>query len=146
MNQPQELNTVKFPYWIIMVGNIRGVPNFIIFCDWFGSHNGDNMWLDRWWEWPRILWPRGQLFSVLASNSSHCHPADGVFDTNILLSPVIVQVSLQMLLSDKENPEWLCCTIIHAVPCPWTGLLSQTLKPWKIILRTFSDFPRKLYI
>ena len=32
------------------------------------------------------LWQRGQHFPVLASNSSHCHPADSVFDTNILLS------------------------------------------------------------
>ena len=28
-------------------------------------------------------------FPVLASNSSHCHSADGVFDTNILLSQAI---------------------------------------------------------
>ena len=31
----------------------------------------------------------GRHFPVLASNSSHCHPADGVFDTNILLSHAI---------------------------------------------------------
>ena len=31
-------------------------------------------------------WP---TLSTIASNSSHCHPADSVFDTNILLSHAI---------------------------------------------------------
>ena len=36
--------------------------------------------------------------AVLASNSSHCHPAFSVFDTNILLSHAIkfIQVSVGM--------------------------------------------------
>ena len=39
-----------------------------------------------WWAWPQTSRQRGQYFPVLASNSSHCHPADSVFDTDILLS------------------------------------------------------------
>ena len=34
--------------------------------------------------------------------------------------------------------------IICAVPRPWTGLLSQKLKPQKLILKAFSNFSRKL--
>ena len=30
------------------------------------------------------------------------------------------------------------------MPRPWTGLLSQNLKPQKLILRAFPDFPQKL--
>ena len=42
--------------------------------------------VDRWWAWPKTLWQHGQLFTVLASNSSHYHPVDGILNTNILLS------------------------------------------------------------
>jgi hypothetical protein len=37
----------------------------------------------------RGSWKHGHLFSVLASNNRYCHPADGVFDANILPSHAI---------------------------------------------------------
>ena len=40
--------------------------------------------------------------SSMASNSSHCHPADSVFDTNILLSHAIcVSVCIYGLVTKK---------------------------------------------
>ena len=37
-----------------------------------------------------------RLTPLLASNSSHCHPADSVFDTNIFYLVLFVQVSVGM--------------------------------------------------
>ena len=54
------------------------------------------------------------------------------------------------LNGDKENHEQdrahacIDYIMVCAVPRPWIELLSQNLKPRKLILRAFSDFPQKL--
>ena len=83
----------------------------------------------------------GQRFPFLASNSSHCHPADGVFDTNILLSNAICPSLCRCGLdynSNKEDRERVY-RLDHR-------LCSSTMPlDWLLLnLRTFSDFPRKL--
>ena len=86
---------------------------------------------------------------MLASNSSHCHPADSIFDTNILLSHAICPSLCRYSLETKK----IASKIEHvyrlhhrlcssATPLDW--LLSRNLKPRKLILRAFPDFPRKL--
>ena len=104
-----------------------------------------------WWAWPQTLWECGKHFPVLAIKSSHCHPADSVFDTNILLSHAICPslcMYIWLTCSNKEDRERLyrlhhrlCST---ATPAPLYWLLSRNLKPRKLILSAFSDFPRKL--
>ena len=91
----------------------------------------------------KTLWQHSQLFSVLTNNSSHCHPVDDIFDTNIL------SISLRIWLRRLWARSSACIDYITcAVPHPWTGLLSQNLKPWKLILRAFwyheNWHPRKL--
>ena len=50
-------------------------------------------------------------------------------------------------VSDKGNQArsraHINSVIFSAAPHPWTWLLSRNLKSWKLILRAFSDFPRK---
>ena len=60
---------------------------------------------------------------VLASNSNRCHPADGVFDTNILLSHAICSSLCRYgLVTKKITSACIDCIIAcAAVPCPWTG-------------------------
>ena len=86
----------------------------------------------RWGAWPKTLWKRSHLLSVLASNNHYCHPANGVF--NILASHLLAEVA-QILRVCIDY-----CSALHL----WTGLLSRNLKPRKLILRASSDFPRKL--
>ena len=77
-----------------------------------------------------------------ASDSSHCHPADSVLDTNILQSHAICP-SIYGLVLDRERMHRLHHRLCSsATPLYW--LLSRNLKPRKLILRAFSDFPRKL--
>jgi hypothetical protein len=51
-------------------------------------------------------------------------------------------------LSDKGNIEGDRARVDYMIFCvatrPWTGLVSRNLKPRKLILRAFSDFPRNL--
>ena len=64
---------------------------------------------------------------MLASNTSHCHPANGIFDANILL-PDAISPSLYRYLvwiSVKQRRPWAWSSacidyIICAVPRPWT--------------------------
>ena len=82
---------------------------------------------------------------VLASNSSHCHPVDSVCDTNVLLSHAICP-NLS-LVTKKIASEINCVYRLHHHSCsamPLDLLLSRNLIPQKLILRAFSDFPRKL--
>ena len=99
-----------------------------------------------WWAWPLTLWQCGQHFPVLASNSSHCHPVDSAFDTNILLSHVICPSLCRYGLVTKKIVsayiDYIIVLCSSAMPLDW--LLSRNLKPRKLILRAFSDFPRKL--
>ena len=111
------------------------------------------MWYNAspWWlVWPQTSWQRGQYFPVLASNSSHCHPADRCSILTFFYLMLFVQVSVGMApyyiiygLSNKEDRE--CAHRLHhrlcssAMTLDW--LLSRNLK---LILRAFSDFPRKL--
>ena len=64
-------------------------------------------------------------FPVLASNSSHCHPADGVFDTNILLSqaicPSFCRYGLVLNKEDRERDQARVSITSLLVPRPWTG-------------------------
>jgi hypothetical protein len=81
----------------------------------------------------------------LASNNRYCHPADGVFDTNILLSHAICPSFLQKWLGYRARSRArIDYIIICAAPHPWTGLLPRKFKPQKLILRAFSDFSWKL--
>ena len=61
--------------------------------------------------------------SSIASNSSHCHPADGVFDTNILLSHAICPSLCRYGLVTKKMASTCINYIITcaAVQHPWTG-------------------------
>jgi hypothetical protein len=56
---------------------------------------------------------------------------------------LFVQISLQKWLGDKERVS-ISYIIVYAALHHCTGLLSRNLKPRKLILRAFSDFPRKL--
>jgi hypothetical protein len=79
---------------------------------------------------------------VLVSNNRYCHPADGVFDTNILLfCPSFLQKWLRYRARWRAHINYI---IVYAAPHPWTGFAVTKLKPRKLILRAFSDFPRKL--
>ena len=96
-----------------MAGNFRGVLIFVIFMvdlavtKFFHPQKLMPTWRyyasPWWWAWPKTSWQRGQHFPVLASNSSHCHSADCVFGTNILLSQAICPGLLQKWLSNKED-------------------------------------------
>ena len=91
----------------------------------------------RWGAWPKTLWKRSHLLSVLASNNRYCHPADGVL--NILAShPIYFLAEVAQIL--RACIDYIVCSALR----PWTGLLSRNLKPRKLILRASSDFPRKL--
>ncbi len=61
----------------------------------------------------------------LASNNCCCHPADGVFNTNILLSHALSKILAEVV-------------IVCATPRSWTGLLPRNFKTTKI------DFSQKL--
>jgi hypothetical protein len=75
----------------------------------------------------------------LASNDQYCHPADGVFDTNILLSHAICPSFLQKWLGYRARlRELIDYIIVSAAPHLW--LQSRNLKPRKLFLRAFSDF------
>ena len=69
----------------------------------------------------KTSWQHGQLFSVLAGNSGHCHPTDGVFDTTILLSHVIYPslfVDMALIVTKKIASEIIDYIIICAVSHP----------------------------
>ena len=90
---------------------------------------------------------RGQYFPVLASNSIHCHPADSVFDTNNNnYYSISCYLSKYAWLSNKEDRkrDRALVSINLCSATPLYCLLSQNLKSQKLILRAFSDFPRKL--
>ena len=94
----------------------------------------------------KTSWQHDQLLTVLASNSSHCYLANGVLNTNILLShatcPSLCRCSfVTRKIVSEIDPVYI---IVCAVPCPWAGLLSRNSKSQKSILRAFSDFPQKL--
>jgi hypothetical protein len=92
-----------------------------------------------------------QLFSsMLISSNRYCHQLM-VSSSQILIYMYLmlfVQVSLQNCLSDEGSQArsrvHFDYIMVCAVPHPWTGLLSRNLKARKLILRAFSDFPRKL--
>ena len=86
--------------------------------------------------------------AVLARNGSHCHLADSDFNTNILLSHAfcpslcmygLVTKKIASACIDTSSLMQQC----HA-PRLVALLLSRNLKPRKLIVRAFSDFPRKL--
>jgi hypothetical protein len=96
--------------------------------------------------WSKTLWKHGQLFSLSISKNRYCqcHPADGVFITNIvtvLYLMLFVQISLQKWLGDQEIESTyrfhhrLCSAALLDL-----AILSRNL----LILRAFSDFLRKL--
>ena len=94
-----------------------------------------------WWAWPQTSWQCGQHFPVLASNSSHYHPADSVFDTNILLSHAICPSLFRYGLVQRRLRAKLSACIDYIIAC--AALLLWNLKPQKLILRAFLDVPRK---
>ena len=130
-----------------MVGIFRGVLIFVIFVvDLAGTKFSHPRKLIPtmiwWWAWPQTSWQRGQHFPILASNSSHCHPADSVFDTDILLSHAFCPSLCRIWLSIKQRRSRDHRLCRSATPLDW--LLSRNLKPRKLILRAFFYFPRKL--
>ena len=85
---------------------------------------------------------------MLTSNSSHCHPADGIFDNNILLSHAICPSFCRYGLVTKKIASEIkrVCRLHHHL-CSATSLdwlLSRNLKPQKLIMRAFSDFSRTI--
>ena len=99
-----------------MAGNFRGVLIFIIFVVDLAvtkfSHPKKLMptviWYcvsPWWWAWPQTSWQHGRHFPVLASNSSHYHPADSVFNTNINSSHVPRLVAVTKFKTMKINFE-----------------------------------------
>ena len=101
-----------------------------------------------WERLPISTVQRGQHLPVLVSNSSHFHPGDSVFDTNIHLwhaiCPSLYRYGLvtKKITSEIERVYRLHHRFCSATPLDW--LLSRNLKPRKLILRAFSDFPREL--
>ena len=92
----------------------------------------------------KIIVQASQLFAVLASNSSCCHLANGVLNTDTLLSKFCP--SLQKWLRDKENRERGSSAYIAALHHHLRMTLDWvTVMKFKItlILRAFCDFPRK---
>ena len=76
---------------------------------------------------------RQTLISSIVSNNSHCHPADSIFDTNILLSHAICPSLCRYgLVTKKIVSACIDYIIAAAVPCPWTGCC-RNLKPRKLI-------------
>ena len=140
-----------------MAGNFRGVLIFVIFVVDLAVTKFSH---------PRKLMPGGDMvlcevmmmgvatnivaarptLSSIVSNSSHCHPADRCSTLIFFYLMLFVQVSVGIWLSNKEDRERVYrlhhrfCS--SATPLDW--LLSRNLKPRKLILRAFSDFPRKL--
>ena len=103
----------------------------------FSTH--ENYISPWWWAWPQTSWQRGQHFPVLASNSSHCHPADSIFDTNILLShticPSLCRYCLVLRLRARSNMHinYIITLQCHA-PAPSPGLVA--VKTTKINLES----------
>ena len=132
----QALHTTILYIWITIWRVISWGANFRCFRGWLGSHEilpptkinayGDMaMWVQM----------MGVAINIVASNcySSHCHPGDSVFNTNILL----------LSISNKEDRERdrVCVSITASlVQYHAPRLVAVT----KLILRALSDFPRKL--
>ena len=84
---------------------------------------------------------------MFASDSSHCHPADSVLDTNILPSHAICPSICSSNKEDRERDRACVSITSSLVPgCHAPELIAATkFKTTKIvILEAFSDFPRKL--
>ena len=119
-----------------MADNFRGMPIFVIFVVDLQSRNFPPPKINTH-RYMRIGEGCGQkhrsaaTYSLLASNSHYCHPADGVFTLMLF-----IQVSLQEWLSDKGNrARWESSSRDL-----WTaGLLSQILKPRKWLSLTFHE-------
>ena len=86
--------------------------------------------------WPKASWKPGQLFSVFAGNDRYCHPADGIFDNNILCY-LFIRVSLQKWLSNKGNQLSQIASVyqLHYHLCSATSLVTDCY--YKIYNLTF---------
>ena len=98
------------------------------------------------------VWP---TLSSIASNSTHCHPADRSSTLNILLSHTFCPSLCRYMYGSVTKKIVSVCIdyiiVCAAGPRPWImdwllspSMLSRNLKPRKLILRAFSDIPRKL--
>jgi hypothetical protein len=100
----------------------------------------------RWGAWPKTSWKCSHPFSVLASNNRYCHPANGVFNANIVPShaiclSVFAEVAQrQRKSSEIENAYQLHHRLRSTPPLDWVDVTK-----FKIILRAFSDFPLNLH-
>ena len=102
--------------------------------------------VDSWWVWPKTSWQHGQLFTMLASTSSRCHPAIGVLTTNILLSHAICPSVcrsgfMTRKIASEIDPVLITSSFVQCHNVPWTGLLSWN---FKLILRPFFWFSTKV--
>ena len=68
-----------------------------------------------------IVIARGQHFPLLTSNSSHCYPADGIFDNIILVSHAICRYGLviKKIASEIEHVYRLHHRLCGATPLYW---------------------------
>ena len=124
------LETIIIIHSILYVGILRGGAYFQYFRGWLGSHEifpptkinayGDMRVHDDG-RGQKISWKCGQHFPVLASKGSHYHPADGIFNTYILLSHAIYPSLSQQRRSQARSSACINYIIACAVPRPWTG-------------------------
>jgi hypothetical protein len=130
-----------------MVGNFCGVLIFVI---WFAvtkisTHENKCLpYLQGVWPNSVEAWP---TFSVLVNNNRYYHPVDGVFVTNIVLSHASCPRLFEEVVWWQGNRARSRARIDYyhrlrsAAPLDWAA--DPKFKIRKLILRAFSDFPRK---
>ena len=111
----------------------RMAGNFCHFRGWLGSHkNSTHEWIDDGRNQNIMVeWP------VLASNSSHCHPANSIHFYLCYLSKSVCRCGLKSWAKSSICIDYI---IVYLAPQPWIGLLSWI----KINSEGLSDFPQKL--
>jgi hypothetical protein len=78
-----------------MTGKFHGVLIFVIFVvdlpvKKISTHENECLQYIRG-AWPKHRVNTANFFSALVSNNRYCHPADGIFITNIILSHAVCQ-------------------------------------------------------
>ena len=81
----------------------------------------------------------GQHFLVIASNSTHCHPADNVFDTNTIIPLFCPSLYRYAWLSNKDHERDRARISITLVQCHFPVLVAIT--KFKTTIINFSEFP-----
>ena len=84
----------------------------------------------------------GQHFLVIASNSTHCHPADNVFETNTIIPLFCPSLYRYAWLSNKDHERDRARISITLVQCHFPVLVAIT--KFKTTIINFSEFPWKL--